>query len=210
MNWRQRCVENLDRAAFDGVGLYDIPAMQPVHIEPVEMIGFNFAPRYPEPDKVGVHFFLGDYQFQRVWTSPLVYAKVLARFRCVCTPDYSMYTDYPLAIQIYNHYRKHWLGAWWQRNGMTVIPTISWSNERSYAWCFDGDPVGGTVAVSSVGTQMNRESRRLFLAGYEEMLRRLQPEMVLFHGDIPEECRGNILPIRAFQQKHRKRTQEDT
>ena len=87
--------------------------------------------------------------------------------------------------------------------GMTVIPTISWSDEKSYAWCFDGDPVGGVVAVSSVGTQMNRESRRLFLLGYEEMLRRLEPASILFHGDIPHECCGNIVPIPAFQRKLR-------
>lgn len=203
MNWRQRCVENLDRAAFEGIGPYDIPAMQPVHIEPVEMIGFNFASKHPEPEKVGVHFFLSDYQFQRVWTAPETYIRVLSRFRCVCTPDFSLYTDYPLAIQIYNHYRKHWLGAWWQQNGMTVIPTISWSDERSYRWCFDGDPVGSVVAVSSVGTQMNRESRRLFLQGYQAMLHRLQPETVLFHGDIPNECAGNIVPMKAYQKSLR-------
>ena len=36
-----------------------------------------------------------------------------------------------------------------------MIPSISWSDEHSFDWCFDGDPVRGTVAVSSVGTQMN-------------------------------------------------------
>lgn len=199
-----RCVENMDKADFDAIGPYDIPAMRPTHMEPVEMIGFNFASTCPEPEKVGVHFFLGDYQFQRVWTAPERYLAMLRRFRCVCTPDFSMFTDYPLAVQIYSHYRKHWLGAWWQQNGMTVIPTISWSDERSYDWCFDGDPVGGIVAVSSVGTQMDGESRRLFQAGYEEMLRRLRPETILFHGDIPDECAGNVVPIKAHQQNLRK------
>ena len=204
MNWRERCVENLDRAAFEGIGPFDIPPLKPVHIAPIEMVGFNFAPKHPEPNKVGVHFFLSDYQFQRVWTSPEVYIRMLARFQCVCTPDFSMYTDYPLAVQIYNHYRKHWLGRWWQENGMTVIPTISWSDEKSFDWCFDGDPVGGAVAVSSVGTQMDQNSRRLFLAGYSEMLRRLEPEIILFHGDIPEGCEGNIVPMATYQKRLRR------
>ena len=49
----------------------------------------------------------------------------------------------PFAMQIYNQYRKHWLAAYWQLNGITVYPTISWSDENSYEWCFDGEPRGG-------------------------------------------------------------------
>lgn len=57
------------------------------------------------------------------------------------------------------------------------------------------------MAVSSVGTQKNRESKRLFLSGYEAMLDKLKPETVIFYGDVPEECTGNIVRIRAFQEK---------
>ena len=85
-------------------------------------------------------------------------------------------------------------------NGITVIPTISWSDESSFDWCFDGEPVGGAVAVSSVGTQMNATARALFLAGYKEMLKRLQPAQILFYGSIPAECSGDkIIPILTFQ-----------
>jgi len=210
MDWKRRCVENLDKAAFDGIGPYEIPQMEPVHMDmpdgrlPVEMIGFNFAARYAQPENAGVHFFLGDYQFSRVWTSPEIYLQMLSRFRYVCTPDFSLYTDFPVAVQIYNHYRKHWIGAWWQRYGLNVIPSVSWSDERSLDWCFDGDPVGGTVIVSSVGTQMNARSRSLFLQGYNEMLVRLQPEAILFHGDIPDGCTGNVVPIPAYQKRLRR------
>ena len=97
-----------------------------------------------------------------------------------------------VAVQIYNHWRKHLLGAYWQRLGMTVIPSICWSDESSFAWCFDGEPVGGTVAVSSVGAQKSPAARKLFLCGYREMLRRLKPEKILFFGDVPDGCEGNL------------------
>lgn len=209
MDWWRRCVENLDKGVFDGAGPFEIPQMQPVHIElvdgklPIEMIGFNFAGRYAKPETAGVHFFLSDYQFSRVWSSPEIYQQMLSRFRYVCTPDFSLYTDFPVAVQLYNHYRKHWLGAWWQSFGMQVIPTVSWSDERSFDWCFDGDPSGGVVAVSSVGTQMNARSRELFYRGYNEMLQRLQPEHILFHGDIPDGCRGSIIHIPPYQKRLR-------
>lgn len=126
---------------------------------------------------------------------------MLYDFKYVMTPDFSTYTDFPKIIQIYNHYRKHWIGAYLQENGIDVIPTISWSIPDSYEWCFDGEPEGGTVAVSSVGTQKNKKTKELFILGYKEMVRRLQPETIIFYGDVPEECTENIVKIKAFQEK---------
>ena len=216
MLWSIRQSENLDKAVFPGVGKYDIPRILPMEVEqPVEMIGFNFAAKYKHPERVGIHFFLKDYQFSRLWTSPDMYTGMLRRFRFVCTPDFSMYTDFPLALQINSHYRKHWLGAYWQSKGITVIPTICWSDERSFEWCFDGEPEKSTVAISSVGTQINERSKTLFLLGYQQMMSRLQPKMVLFHGRIPaeitaklEDANGEnspvIVPIAAYQERLRK------
>ena len=82
--------------------------------------------------------------------------------------------------------------------GLTVIPSICWSDEDSFAWCFDGEPIGGTVAISSVGTQKAPEARRLFLLGYSEMIARLKPEKILFFGDVPEGCTGNIEKHTSF------------
>ena len=216
MLWSIRQCENLDKAIFSGIGKYDIPRILPMKVEqPVEMIGFNFAAKYKHPERVGIHFFLKDYQFSRLWTSPDMYTGMLRRFRFVCTPDFSMYTDFPLALQINSHYRKHWLGAYWQSKGITVIPTICWSDERSFEWCFDGEPEKSTVAISSVGTQLNERSKRLFLLGYQQMMSRLQPKIVLFHGRIPAEITAKmegtngenspiIVPIPAYQERLRK------
>lgn len=74
----------------------------------------------------------------------------------------------------------------------TVIPSICWSDHDSFEWCFDGEPVGGCVAVSSVGAQKSPAARALFMDGYNEMLRRLKPEKIIFFGDVPSACEGNI------------------
>ena len=95
------------------------------------------------------------------------------------------------------------LGAYWQMNGIRVIPTISWADRDSYEWCFAGEPEGYTVAVSSVGTQGSQETRQLFLNGYREMMTRLQPQTIIMYGTVPDECQGNIIPVKAFQQKWR-------
>lgn len=202
---QQRNYDNLQKAMYmPGVGRYNIPAVRPDNPKADNWIGFNYARGCDEPEIHGVHFFVDDYQFERVWQTPDRYLAMLARFQAVCTPDFSTYTDFPMAVQIHNHYRKQWLGAYWQEHGVRVIPTISWSDERSFAWCFDGCPVGGTVAISSQGTQADSQSRALFLLGFDQMIARLQPSAIIFYGYIPEECREfkvDIIPVRQFVRK---------
>lgn len=198
--------ENLEKFTPAVTGKYDIPVIEADEATFSDFIGFNYANTAKDrADKV-VHFFLDDYQFLRVWNRPRDYIKLLSDFACVLSPDFSLYTDFPVAMQIYNHYRKHWLGAYWQSFGIKVIPTICWSDKRSFEWCFDGEPVGGTVAVSSVGTQRSEETKRAFLLGYNEMLERLSPSKIIFYGTVPEECRGNIVHIKSFQDKFREAT----
>lgn len=203
MNYRNcRNYENLERRLFDGVGEYGIPQIEPVVYEGgCDWIGFNYAKSTKDCEGKGVHFFLDDYQFCRLWSNIDRYIPMLQRFRYVMSPDFSTYTDFPKVMQIYNHYRKHWCAAYMQEAGIQVIPTISWSTPDSYDWCFDGGPEGGTVAVSSVGCMNSKGKKALFLAGYEEMVRRLQPETIIFYGSVPEECMGNIVRIRAFTDK---------
>jgi len=192
--------ENLNRALFPGAGRYEIPVIAPVTKIPIgEFIPVNYHYTEKNPGSKNLHFFVDDYQFIRYWNTPNKYINKLSEFRAVRAPDFSTYTDMPLAMQIYNHYRKHWLAAYWQAHGLTVYPTISWSAPDSYAWCFDGEPVGGIVAVSSVGTQRNTESKRLFLLGYEEMMRRLSPTWVIFYGIVPLECDWNVIRVKPHQ-----------
>ena len=202
-NYRnRRNYENLERQIFDGVGKYGIPQIEPVTYEKgCEWIGFNYAKTCKEPEKKGVHFFLDDYRFNRLWTDVDRYIPMLQKFRYVMSPDFSTYTDFPKAIQIYNHYRKHWVGAYLQEAGIQIIPTISWSTPDSFEWCFDGEPQGGVVAVSSLGVMNSKEKKELFLIGYEEMIRRICPDTIIFYGYVPDECMGNIVRVRAFTEK---------
>ena len=184
---------NLDLGAFERAGPYGVPCLQPEHLdERLHWTRFNHALKEKAREKLGVHFFIDDSLFQRVWNDPARYAMFLRAFKAVMTPDFSLFSDYPRAVQIYNHWRKHQLGAYWQRLGIRVIPSISWADRDSFAWCFDGEPAGGTVAVSSVGAMKNRDARGLFIEGYREMMARLEPEKVIFFGDVPDECSGNI------------------
>ena len=187
-----RNLGNMQLVRFDGVAPYGIPPIEPDHIEPCEMVGFNYAKSCKDPGSKGLHFFVDDYQFERVWNSPARYLDMLSRFAFVCSPDFSMYTDMPAAMQIWNHYRKHWLGAYWQMLGIPVVPTIGWSDESSFEYCFLGVPLGSMVCVSTHGCITSREERRMFKTGMSAMLDAIHPKVVLVHGFMPESIFGEF------------------
>lgn len=197
---QDRFNNNVGMGAFDREGPFEIPKLTPERFEPVAFVPFSEANRVRSGrEKTGLHFFMDDYRFDCVWNFLARYAEMFRQFGAVLTPDWSMYADWPVAMQIWNHYRKHFVGALLQREGVKVYPTVCWSDERSLDWCFDGEPVGGTVAVSSVGAMKYPEARRMFLRGYAAMMERLKPETVIFYGDVPEECGGgNVVRLTPF------------
>ena len=195
MNYRNtRCYLNCEKHIFDGVGAYEFPEIAPIEmdVEGCPMVAFNYAKTEKEPDNKIVHFFLDDYQFERVWHSPDHYLSVLRRFKAVLSPDFSMYQDFPRVVSMFNHYRKQWCGAYWQENGIEVIPTVGWTRPDSYEYCFDGMPRNALVCISTVGMFFNKEHRAKFMDGYHYALDVLQPKKILFYGklypeiDIPE------------------------
>ncbi|MBQ7516005.1 MAG: DUF4417 domain-containing protein [Schwartzia sp.] len=88
-------------------------------------------------------------------------------------------------------------------NGIKVFPTICWSDESSFAWCFDGEPEEAPVFVSSVGVRNSKKSAKLFLAGYEAMKARLKPSRILHYGKPIKEIASEVEEIEAFQEKFR-------
>lgn len=194
--------ENLQKRIFQGIDPYGIPVLEPIQYDgECEFISFNYAKSCKDREYKGVHFFIDDYQFNRLWNSIDKYIDMLSQFKYVMTPDFSTYTDFPKAIQIYNHYRKHWVGAYMQESGIKCIPTISWSTPDSFEWCFDGELTHSCVAISSVGAANSKDKKELFLAGYNEMLKRLEPTQIIFYGKVPDECKGNIIHIKQFSDR---------
>ena len=199
--------ENLDKFQFSGCPPYGIPILEATtaNVSHLEWIPFNYARTAKDRKSKGVHFYVDDYQFQRVWNDPDRYMRLLSEFGAVTTPDFSQYTDMPVSMRLYNHYRKHWLGAYWQMNALTVIPTICWSDPESYEWCFDGEPENSIISISSVGTQKHRESKELFAQGCREAIKRLNPVEVLWYGKVPEEFDWNVISIKQYQDEVKER-----
>lgn len=175
---------NLDLVSAADCGEGGYPELQPCDVKPGRLIGFNYAKSMPEKNKkgAGCHFFIDDYQFERVWTSPARYLDVLRGYDCVLTPDFSLYMDMPLPMMAWNRYRSQALGLYWQREGLVIVPTLSWAGPDSYTFCFEGVPSGSTVAVSTVGVKGDEMALSVWRAGMAEAMKLLHPSRVLLYG----------------------------
>lgn len=173
-------------------GKFDFPIISKyTGPSPKELIPFNYAKTNIDKN-VGVHFFIDDYQFERLWRYPDRYVHLLSKYDCVLSPDFSVYVDMPLTLKIWNIYRNRVLGSYWQRNGVNVIPTLQWADYRTFDFCFQGIEPGGTVAVSTLGSAKNPISKGYWIEGMRHAINELNPDTILLYGTPIDFDFGNI------------------
>ncbi len=73
-----------------------------------------------------------------------------------------------------------------------MIPTISWSNERSFKFCFDGVEEGSIVAVFTYG---NRNAEEDFMRGYNELLKKIKPCAIICYGKPFDAMQGKVVSV---------------
>lgn len=121
-------------------------------------------------------------QFERIWQRPDFYIEKLLEFDSALAPDFSLYLDMPIAMQVWNIYRSRLIGQIMQDYGLTVIPTVSWASEESFDFCFDGLPKNSTLAISTIGVKQNKEQFEVWKNGVTEMIKRLTPKRIVVYG----------------------------
>lgn len=169
--------------------IFELPQLKPVHFTPANAIPFEKA--YSKAtDKNWLHFYTHDHIFECVWNNPNRYLPVFKRIAGVITPDFSIYREMPLAMQIWNTYRNRALAFWLQREGVPIIPNIRWGDERTYAFAFEGLPKGGTVAISTNGLLRNKLDREYFKQGLAVMIEALRPQTVVNYSRMPDDIFG--------------------
>lgn len=184
------------RNSFLTAGKWEFPFLrkQQLDLENIQLIACSDTrPRDNKANRQkGVHFFVDDYRFTGIYNHPRKSLRKYGQYAFLLTPDFSTYADMHLWRQMESVAQNRWVGAYWQSEGLTVIPTISWSTARSYEFCFDAVEKGSIVAVSTVGC---RRAKRPFLRGYQEMLSRIEPEAVICFGAPFQEMEGNIITV---------------
>lgn len=174
---------NLDLVDEDELSadFWQMPIIKNDGYIPERLIGFNYA-KTSKDKTAGIHFFIDDYQFERVWNAPEKYIDILKEYDCVLSPDFSLYTEMPIPLKIWNTYRSRQIGAFYQSKGIKVIPTISWCEPETFCFCFEGIPEGSIVAISTIGVKENKNAAQIWHDGVDAMIDTINPASILVYG----------------------------
>ncbi len=188
----------VETAFFDGK--FEIPHIDAPDqfIIPYGMVPFSKRARSLEK-KDFVCFYEHDINFREILTNTEDYVEELKQYPGIITPDCSLYIDAPLSVQIADIYLNRAIGHYLQKQGLYVIPNIRWGDERTYTSDLLGEKVAfqgvdkhGIVSVGTYGQIQTAESKRFFREGLEEMLKDLEPEIVLVYGAMPEKIFADL------------------
>jgi len=204
---RERTIKSLN---LDIVGrsdftddFWEMPIIRNDGYVPERLVGFNYAKTSAEKN-VGIHFFLDDYQFERVWNNPEKYIDVLKQYECILSPDFSIYIDMPKPVKIFNIYRSRQIGSFYQSHGIRVIPSLEWGDSETYDFAFAGIPKGSIVAISNVSVKKDKELGEIWKRGLAEMINRIEPSTILFYDGETDFDFGKI-PVKYYKNEVLKR-----
>lgn len=177
-----RGLQNQQKAQFITQNPLDFPQLPPIET-PIDINGLQWIDidtAITTHKGNGLHFYIDDYKFERLWNNPDKYIELLKGYKHIIQPDFSLYYDFPVALQIYNKYRNHWLSAYYATKGITMIPNISLSTPSEYIWTLLGYPRHSVVAFSDLGAIHSKQERDITIKAYDEMIKRLDPIQILY------------------------------
>lgn len=201
-NW-ENLPGNMDRLnasiIFDSDNQYGIPTIKKTDFVPDWIVPYGQRIRTDKRVEGGaVHTFIDDYRFEQLWNRIWDTTPVIQKIGGALSPDFSVYPEWPFALQLWNIYRSRWLGAFWQEKGIKVIPTVTWGDPKSFSFSFLGIERGSIVALSTVGVNRREQNRRLFELGFYEMISQVAPELILCYGETSPVDMENHVDVKWY------------
>ena len=181
-------------------GELEIPKIKTSSQIPNKIIPFSKARNTSDYD-CWVAFYEYDSVFECLWNNPQKYITLLKKFRGIITPDYSLYCDMPLVMQLWNIYRVKAIGFWLQSKGIEVIPNVRWGDERTLETACLGIEKGKTIAVGTHGCIKSIYNKKMFINGIDYIVGRLKPQNIIVYGRVPNKIFSLIemLGIKIYQ-----------
>ena len=170
-------------------GKYDFPVViDKATTLPKYLVPFSQRKRIREEVKkdVALHFYQHDVSFAEFLQHPENFLSEIKEFGGIVSPDPSLYTNMPLAVQLYNSFLNRAITFFLQKNKVNVIPNVRWGSLASFQFCFDGLVTRGTYAISGHGCIQKKCEKELFKKGLQTMLEKLTPHLVVVYGPMPK------------------------
>ncbi len=187
-------------------GKYEIPIIHGTSKIPDDLVLFTKCEKETKTEIKSVHFYQLDENFVSCLESKMKLTKklqTLKKFQSIISPDYSIYRDMPLAMQIFQVYKSRSVGNFLMQNGIPVIPNVRWGDERTYEFAFQGIDKWGVVAVGVQGGYRDFANTHYFESGFYKMLDILEPETILCYGNLSDslraECEYRKVNVKTYQ-----------
>lgn len=132
--------------------------------------------------------FSEDDKIESFYNNPFKYVPRFQSAYAVATPDYSLHP------------------CFWQEHGIRALPCVGWTTEEWDYLSFAGIEIGSVVVISTLGSKRDVD---FFMLGYNEMIRRIEPPLIIFYGDMLQEMTGRFVyfsyedsfkPLRMYTQ----------
>lgn len=122
----------------------------------------------------------------RLWNNPLKYVSKYQTAAFVTTPEFSVY---PNELR-HNVFKGRRIGKTRQNYGCKVIPVIPWATPDTYDLCFSGIEEGLLIIIFTTGCRKNNE---MFLNGFNEVKKRIKPELIIVYGNMIKGMTGRFI-----------------
>lgn len=208
MNDKQKFI--LLKKSFDDTELddnFNFPIIKKMNLnikdfEDIKVTNFKNSNSVIEKDTTILSMFTFDKDLEIFRKDPFKFAIKYQGFLAVATPDFSVYSTMNVNEIRRNVFDSRWIGAIWQHYGINVIATVTWAKPDTYDICFSGIEKGSIIIISTLGVNNTQD----FLNGYKEMMKRIEPQLIIIIGKYIEGIFGNILLydyIDTFNPKHK-------
>ena len=163
-------------------GMIDFSILKPLNIQ-------NLSQKYNNTQRIILPFVYDRY-LTKFWKEPLKYIPLFQSAYAVGTLDFSVNEHMEFPEYLHGIYKNRWLGCLWQDCGILAIPTVGWTTEEWDDVSFSGIEKESVVMISTLGSKSDRD---FFIRGYNEMMKRIAPPLVIVYGEMLDEMKGRFV-----------------
>ena len=147
-----------------------------------------------------IHFFQNDYTFFKAVTERLeVTTSTLINCDVLFAPDFSLYVDGPVFMNMQNVFRSRFAAAYWQLLGLNVIQTASWGDANSFRYCFEGLAEHSVTAVCGIGHDYCLKAKLLWQYAVQRLIEEKSPTKLIVYGGEKKKLPDLGIPVFYFE-----------
>jgi len=185
-------------------GPNQIPELSRLQIDvaPSSLVAFDQLSRVSDPKNTALHFYVHDRKFKSILVNPEKYVDKFAKYGALLTPDITLGTEMPTWMRIQKTHLSRSVGAFFEQRQFTVIPSLRWVDLSDLDFVCEGVPRNSVIAVSGFGSFRDAKLKRVFEAGLQEVVARLEPDCIVIYGHVSCELLDSISKSTTLRNFH--------